>query len=207
MNDLLEIPSYMLNNIVNNAIQEDLGSFGDLTSQSLENNTNEITATITTNQVGVLSGLHCAEMTFNKIDEKINFAPKLNDGDSLEINSVIASITGSALSILSAERTALNFLGHMSGIASQTRNFVNLISNTNASNKEKIMYGEREEGDRGPYQEIEACPEGIAKHQQITSTREGVGRWGVKPQPFTAEPKISLRKNQNFLTKQFDMDQ
>jgi nicotinate-nucleotide pyrophosphorylase (carboxylating) len=132
MNDLLEIPCYMLNNIVNNAIQEDLGSFGDLTSQSLENNTNEITATITTNQVGVLSGLHCAEMTFNKIDEKINFVPKLNDGDSLEINSVIASITGSALSILSAERTALNFLGHMSGIASQTRNFVNLISNTNA---------------------------------------------------------------------------
>lgn len=75
MNDHLEIPSYTLSNIVNNAIQEDLGSFGDLTSQSLENNTNEITAIITSNKEGILSGLNCAKMTFNKIDEKINFAP------------------------------------------------------------------------------------------------------------------------------------
>ena len=132
MNDHLEIPSYTLSNIVNNAIQEDLGSFGDLTSQSLENNTNEITAIITSNKEGILSGLNCAKMTFNKIDQKINFAPKLNDGDSLKINSVIASVTGSALSILSADRTALNFLGHMSGIASQTRDFTKLISHTKA---------------------------------------------------------------------------
>jgi nicotinate-nucleotide pyrophosphorylase (carboxylating) len=127
----MEIPKHVLTKIIDNAIIEDFGSFGDLTSQSLENKFNQITALITSNQEGILSGLKCAEMSFKKLDEKINFNSKLNDGDPVKVNSVIASITGNALSILSAERTALNFLGHMSGIASQTSEYVNLISHTN----------------------------------------------------------------------------
>lgn len=131
MSNYMEIPKHVLTKIIDNAIIEDFGSFGDLTSQSLENKFNQITALITSNQEGILSGLKCAEMSFKKLDEKINFNSKLNDGDPVKVNSVIASITGNALSILSAERTALNFLGHMSGIASQTSEYVNLISHTN----------------------------------------------------------------------------
>ena len=131
MSNYMEIPKHVLTKIIDNAIIEDFGSFGDLTSQSLENKFNQITALITSNQEGILSGLKCAEMSFKKLDEKINFNSKLKDGDPVKVNSVIASITGNALSILSVERTALNFLGHMSGIASQTSEYVNLISHTN----------------------------------------------------------------------------
>ena len=63
MTDHLEIPSDTLSNIVNNAIQDDLGSFGDLTSQSLENNTKEVTDRIASNKEGELSGRNCAKMT------------------------------------------------------------------------------------------------------------------------------------------------
>ena len=110
---------------VNLALTEDLYPNGDITSNLLKNN-KIITAKLISNQKAVVAGLLFAKHTFNQVDKKIKFIIKKKDGSSVKKNSLIAIVKGKANSILIAERVALNFLSHISGIATKTNQFVKL---------------------------------------------------------------------------------
>ena len=107
------------------ALTEDLYPYGDITSNLLKKS-EIIEAKIVSNQKAIVAGLLFAKQTFNQVDKKIRFILKKRDGSSVKKNSVIAIIKGKASSILVAERVALNFLSHISGIATKTNQFVKL---------------------------------------------------------------------------------
>ena len=108
------------------ALTEDLYPYGDITSKLLEDN-KIIEAKIISNQKAVVAGLLFAKYSFSQIDKKIKFVFKKKDGSSVKKNSVIATVKGKANSILVAERVALNFLSHISGIATKTNKFVKMV--------------------------------------------------------------------------------
>ena len=107
------------------ALAEDLYPDGDITTGLLYKN-EIITAKLISNQKAIIAGLLFAKRTFNEIDRKTKFIIKKKDGSYVKKNSVIAIIEGKAQSILTAERVALNFLSHISGIATKTNQFVKL---------------------------------------------------------------------------------
>ncbi len=108
------------------ALTEDLYPYGDITSKLLEDN-KIIEAKIISNQKAVVAGLLFAKYSFSQIDKKIKFVLKKKDGSLVKKNSVIATVKGKANSILVAERVALNFLSHISGIATKTNKFVKMV--------------------------------------------------------------------------------
>ena len=108
------------------ALTEDLYPHGDITSNLLKEN-RIITAKLISNQKAIIAGLQFAKHTFNQVDKKIKFIIHKKDGSSVRKKSLIATIKGRANSILIAERVALNFLSHISGIATKTNQFVNLV--------------------------------------------------------------------------------
>ena len=108
------------------ALTEDLYPYGDITSKLLKNN-KIIEAKIISNQKAVVAGLLFAKYSFSQIDKKIKFVFKKKDGSLVKKNSVIATVKGKANSILVAERVALNFLSHISGIATKTNKFVKMV--------------------------------------------------------------------------------
>ena len=107
------------------ALTEDLYPFGDITSNLINNNKN-IEGKIISNQKAVVAGLQFVKESFKQVDKKIEFILKKKDGSKVKKNSVIAVIKGKANSIMIAERVALNFLSHISGIATKTNQFVKL---------------------------------------------------------------------------------
>jgi len=107
------------------ALTEDLYPSGDITSNLLKEN-KVITAKLISNQKAIVAGLHFTKHTFSQVDKKIKFIIKKKDGSFIKKNSLIATIKGRAHSILIAERVALNFLSHISGIATKTNQFVKL---------------------------------------------------------------------------------
>ncbi len=117
--------------IVKDALYEDLGHQGDITSNSVIDKNLQNSFVLKSRSDGVISGIQVAELSFKILDSSLNFKKKLNDGSIVKKEDIIATIDGYASSILSAERTALNFLSHLSGIASATNEMVNLISETN----------------------------------------------------------------------------
>ena len=107
------------------ALAEDLYPNGDITTDLLSKN-KIITTKLISNQKAIVAGLLFAKHAFKQVDKKIKFIIKKRDGSSVKKNSVIAIINGKASSILVAERVALNFLSHISGIATKTNQFVKL---------------------------------------------------------------------------------
>ncbi len=107
------------------ALTEDLYPHGDITS-NLINNNKIIEAKIISNQKAVVAGLLFVKHSFKQVDKKTKFILKKKDGSTVKKNSVIAIIKGQANSIMIAERVALNFLSHISGIATKTNQFVKL---------------------------------------------------------------------------------
>ena len=107
------------------ALAEDLYPNGDITTGLLDKN-EIITAKLISNQKAIVAGLLFTKHTFGQVDKRIKFILKKKDGSSVKKNSVIAIIKGKASSILVAERVALNFLSHISGIATKTNQFVRL---------------------------------------------------------------------------------
>jgi len=107
------------------ALTEDLYPHGDITSNLLKKD-RVITAKLISNQKAVVAGLIFVKHTFAQVDKKIKFLIKKKDGSLVKKNSLIATIKGSANSILIAERVALNFLSHISGIATKTNQFVKI---------------------------------------------------------------------------------
>ena len=109
------------------ALREDLYPSGDITSKLL-NNSNKIKAKILSNSSGIIGGLDLAKQTFKIVDKKILFKIKQKEGSKIKNKQVVAEIVGNVKNILTAERVALNFLSHISGIATQTNKFVNKVS-------------------------------------------------------------------------------
>jgi nicotinate-nucleotide pyrophosphorylase (carboxylating) len=116
-------PRHAVSEAVGRALAEDLTPLGDLTSALLPDDLHAAAAFVA-RQPGVLAGRASATETFRQVDEGVELEWRLDDGDALEPGAVIAVARGPLPPILTAERTALNFLGHLSGIATRTRAFV-----------------------------------------------------------------------------------
>ena len=109
------------------ALNEDLFPTGDITS-NLVTNKKSIRARLVSNDNGVIAGLKFAENTFKIIDSNIKFISKKKDGEKIKKGDIVAVIRGNARNILIGERVALNFLAHISGIASKTNDFVKAVN-------------------------------------------------------------------------------
>ena len=118
--------------IVRNALAEDLGRAGDLTSDILIPPESHAHCAIVAREEGVISGLAAAILAFRLIDPEIHVGAVASDGAKISAGQTVASIEGPARGILTAERVALNFLGHLSGIATATRQLVDRVAGTKA---------------------------------------------------------------------------
>jgi nicotinate-nucleotide pyrophosphorylase (carboxylating) len=123
----IKLSNYYIKNTVKLALNEDLYPSGDITS-NLVKNTKSIKVRLISNQKAIVAGLDFAKQTFKLIDSKIKFNIKRKEGSFVKKNELIAIIEGKAENILIGERVALNFLSHISGIATKTNNFVNLVN-------------------------------------------------------------------------------
>ena len=121
----IELSETFIKDRVKLALTEDLYPLGDITSNLIKKD-RIITAKLISNQKAIVAGLVFVKHTFSQVDKKIKFIIKKKDGSSVKKNSLIAIIKGKANSILIAERVALNFLSHISGIATKTNQFVKL---------------------------------------------------------------------------------
>ena len=121
----IKLSKEFIKSTVKLALNEDLYPSGDITS-ALINNDKIVTVKLISNQNAVVAGLSFAKQTFLLIDNKIKFIIKKKDGSKIKKGSLVALIKGKAKNILIAERVALNFLSHISGIATKTNEFVKL---------------------------------------------------------------------------------
>jgi nicotinate-nucleotide pyrophosphorylase (carboxylating) len=123
----IKLDNYYIKNIVKLALNEDLYPSGDITSNLVRDN-KIIKVKLISNQQAVVAGLEFAKQTFKLIDGKIKFFIKKKEGSIVKKNDVIAIIEGKAENILIGERVALNFMSHISGIATKTNQFVKLVN-------------------------------------------------------------------------------
>ncbi|MBE0446551.1 MAG: carboxylating nicotinate-nucleotide diphosphorylase [Actinobacteria bacterium] len=112
---------------VKRAIDEDFGKAGDVTSKAVIDSGTEIRAEIITKSSGIIAGLPVAEKTFMYLNPSIGFVPLVSDGDLVDAGVRIAELSGDAHAILGGERTALNFLQHLSGIATEASKYAGKI--------------------------------------------------------------------------------
>ena len=122
----IKLSKEFIKSTVKLALNEDLYPSGDITS-SLINNDKFVIVKLISNQKAIVGGLLFAKQTFELIDNKIKFIIKKKDGSRTSKGSLVALIKGKAKNILIAERVALNFLSHISGIATKTNEFVKLV--------------------------------------------------------------------------------
>lgn len=127
-----ELPRVLIARAVEQALAEDLGVRGDLTTDATVPRGTMSTATFGARRAGVISGLAVAEAAFHALDPSVVFEPLVRDGARVAAGSVAARVAGSAHALLTGERVALNFLSHMSGIATLTRRYVDLVAGTRA---------------------------------------------------------------------------
>ena len=121
----IKLSKNFIRNTVKRALNEDLYPSGDITSNLVKNN-KVIKVKLVANQNAIIGGLLFAKHAFDLVDNKIKFIIKKKDGSTVKKGSIVAVIEGKAQNILVAERVALNFLSHISGIASKTNEFVKL---------------------------------------------------------------------------------
>ena len=115
--------------LVKKALAEDIGE-GDITTKILFPKTQQkAKAIILAKDKGIIAGLPVAKLVFKTIDKKISFIPQVREGEGIKANQVIAKLSGDCAGLLSGERTALNFLSHLSGIATSTNLFVKKVKN------------------------------------------------------------------------------
>ena len=125
------LKSALIDPLVKIALKEDVGS-KDITTSALIPKNLAIKAEIEFKQSGVVCGIEIAERVFRLVDENLRFLPVAKDGEWAEKGREVAYIEGLGASILIAERTALNFISHLSGIATKTREFVDKVKGTEA---------------------------------------------------------------------------
>ena len=117
--------------LVRQALEEDLGT-GDITTAATVDETETGTGRIVSKQIGVLSGTRVAEYVFGQVDEELMIHHNFSDGDPVSKGETVMEINGKLASILQAERVALNFMAHLSGVATMTAEFVGLVRGTDA---------------------------------------------------------------------------
>lgn len=127
-----QLPRHLVERAVTAAFDEDLGQAGDITSQATISPEATATARVNARQPGVLSGLDCALMAFSLIGPGLAVETFVADGDRIAPGTPILEVSGNARLILAAERTALNFMTHLSGIATLTAAFVERVEDTEA---------------------------------------------------------------------------
>ncbi len=132
MSELPGLPELLIAEAVRAALKEDLGRAGDITSAATIPAAARATADLVARRPGVLAGLAVAASAFREVDPAIRFDAKASDGDRVEAGAVVATVEGPARAVLSAERVALNFLCHLSGIATATAAFVDKVAHTRA---------------------------------------------------------------------------
>jgi nicotinate-nucleotide pyrophosphorylase (carboxylating) len=118
--------------LVKFALQEDLVGGGDVTTLNALPTGVGARAAIVAHEEGIAAGLFVAKITFNEVDPKLKFSPLVKDGELVKPGVALARVSGPAGGILTAERTALNFLAHLCGIATMTRRFVKAVEGTGA---------------------------------------------------------------------------
>lgn len=109
--------------IINHAFQEDIGN-GDITTNNIVPENKLASASMTAKADGIIAGIDIAEMVFRKLDENLEWNPKIKDGDSVKKGDVILEIKGTFRALLTGERLALNLMQRMSGIATETAKYV-----------------------------------------------------------------------------------
>ncbi len=121
------LPNVMIEPFVRTALMEDLGHAGDVTSNALVPESHVWKASLVARKRGVLAGMDFARLSFALLDPSLRFEAVLADGAAFQAGEILAKVSGSARSILTAERTAINFLSRLSGIATLTRCFVEAV--------------------------------------------------------------------------------
>ncbi len=117
--------------VIRRALEED-GAYDDITTLSTVSELQQVRATFLTRQAGVIAGMDVALRTFRMLDKSLEIKQVIQDGTAVQSDDVLASLYGSARSVLSAERVALNFLGRLSGIATITAQCVQAIEGAQA---------------------------------------------------------------------------
>ena len=130
MNTHLEpaLDKVLLEPLVQAALVEDLGRRGDVTSQATIPAERQAKLQIRARQAGVICGMDVARLSFAAVDEQIEFVAQVQDGERVTAGTVLAIVSGNARHLLTAERTALNFLTHLSGIATATQQIVDSVA-------------------------------------------------------------------------------
>ncbi len=128
----MNLPNFYVDDIIKRALAEDI-NYIDLATDYLLDDEEVSTASFVAKAEGVLCGIDCALRVFKLIDEDVKYEIKIKDGGKVSKGDVIATVTGSTKAILKGERTALNILQHMSGIASETAKYVACCEGTNCT--------------------------------------------------------------------------
>ena len=126
------LPAVILEPIVRLALAEDLGRAGDLTTDATISPETKMRVVIAARKPGIIAGLDAAAHTLRLIDPAMALSIEKPDGSAVAPGDVIGRMDGSARSILTAERTMLNFLGRLSGVATLTRQYVDAVAHTKA---------------------------------------------------------------------------
>ncbi|WP_340643675.1 carboxylating nicotinate-nucleotide diphosphorylase [Phenylobacterium sp.] len=126
------LPDLLIEPTVRAALAEDLGRAGDVTAQACIDAETVMSVVFATRQSGVVAGLACARLAILALDPQASFEAVVADGSTVEAGAILAKVTGNARAILSAERTALNLMGRLSGVATLTRAYVDRTEGTAA---------------------------------------------------------------------------
>ena len=126
----ISLNNSFIKSVVKLALNEDLYPSGDISSALVKNKKN-ISLKLISNQHAIIGGLNFAKQAFRLIDKKIKFKINKKEGSVVKKGNIIATINGNAQKILIGERVALNFISHISGVATKTNQFVKLIKGKN----------------------------------------------------------------------------
>ncbi len=124
------LPDLVIEPVVRMALAEDLGRAGDVTAAACIPDGARMKAVFAARRPGVLAGIRCVPLTVLALDPDASIELKLNDGDAFEAGAMLAEVEADARAFLSAERTALNLLGRLCGIATLTRAYVDAVAGT-----------------------------------------------------------------------------
>lgn len=128
MSEIAPLPDVLLKPFVEQTLAEDLGRRGDITSQAIIPANKTATLHIVARENGIMTGLDLARLAFAVTNENIEFIAKVKDGDAIAPNQILATVSGNARALLTAERTALNFMTHLSGIATEVNRLKSMIA-------------------------------------------------------------------------------
>ena len=128
----MSLPLLLIEPVVRAALAEDLGRAGDVTAAACIPAGTRWTAVFAARQAGTIAGLDCARLAMTALDPEARFIARVEDGQTVAPGTTLAEVEADARAILSAERTALNLLGRLSGIATLTRAYVDAVSGTGA---------------------------------------------------------------------------